>query len=156
MSLASGVGVKVRPVSWVTVSASLSVTGVTPSERSTVPSVGRPVTVTARSPAVKAASVGAAMPIEVALLFSATVSEAGVVDGSPTGRAPATVSVPENSPAVAKLAVNRKPFGMEVGSPDGSRGSISRPFTLAGSVSTVAGITCTKDDQVEPMCQARS
>ena len=118
MSLASGVGVKVRPVNCDTVSASSKVTGVTQSERSTLPSVGRPVTVTARSLVSKAASVGVVMSIGVALLFSATVSEVGVVEGWPTACAPGTVSVPENSPLVAKVSVKRKPLGIVVGFPE--------------------------------------
>lgn len=156
LSLASGVGVKVRPVNCDTVSASSKVTGVTPSERSTLPSVGRPVTVTARSLVSKAASVGVVMSIGVALLFSATVSEVGVVEGWPTACAPGTVSVPENSPLVAKVSVKRKPLGIVVGFPDELSASNSRPFTSAGRVSMVAGLTWMKEDQDEPMCQARS
>ena len=40
-----------------------------------------------------------------------------MVEGWPTACAPGTVSVPENSPLVAKVSVKRKPLGIVVGFP---------------------------------------
>jgi len=69
----------VRPVSWTAERYSPAITGVTPSARYTVPSVGSPVTITLRSASGKEESTGAAIPIVFGALPEATVSEAGVV-----------------------------------------------------------------------------
>jgi hypothetical protein len=69
-----GVGRNSRPVSCATVSVSPKVTGVMPSESSSIPFEGNAVTVTTKADEPKSVSVGAPMPIAVAALFSATVS----------------------------------------------------------------------------------
>ena len=70
----SSVGPNFRPVSCATVRVSPAETGVMPSASSIIPFDGNAVTVTTRADEPKSVSVGATMPIAVAELFSATVS----------------------------------------------------------------------------------
>ena len=72
---ALSVGRNRRPVSCVTVRTSPKEIGVTPSDSSTVPSAGKEVIVAVKEEAAKLESVGVAIPIDVAKLFSATLSE---------------------------------------------------------------------------------
>jgi len=69
------VGLNFKPVSCPTVNDWPKLTGVMPSESSTTPSEGSPVTVTVNAEEAKLESTGDAMPISVARLFSATVSD---------------------------------------------------------------------------------
>ena len=68
-------GMNFSPVSCATVNVSPTLTGVMPSASSTVPSEGSPVTVTTNADEAKLVSVGTAMAIAVAKLFSATVND---------------------------------------------------------------------------------
>ena len=68
-------GLNFSPVSCATVKVSPRVTGVMPSASTTVPSEGSAVTVTTNADEAKLVSVGAAIAIAVAKLFSATVSD---------------------------------------------------------------------------------
>ena len=70
-------GLNLNPVSCSTVKVSPKLTGVRPSASRTVQSDGRVVTVSVRAAEPKLVSTGAAMPIDVARLFSATESEVG-------------------------------------------------------------------------------
>ena len=87
-----GVGLNSSPVSWPAVRASPTVTGVTPSAKVTVPSVGRLLIVVASWDCAVPLSDGAAMPIGVAAAFSATVSVGELTIGFVPCRA-ATVPV---------------------------------------------------------------
>jgi hypothetical protein len=71
----SSVGLNFSPISCATVKASPRVTGVMPSASSTVPSEGSVVTVTTNADEAKLVSVGAAIAIAVAKLFSSKVSD---------------------------------------------------------------------------------
>jgi hypothetical protein len=68
-------GLNFNPVSFCIVKVSPAITGVTPSARRIVPLDGSAVAITVKAAEAKPVSTGAAMPIDVAKLFSETESE---------------------------------------------------------------------------------
>jgi hypothetical protein len=110
-------GLNFRPVNWVTLKVSPIVTGVMPSARSTVPSDGSAVTVAVKAEEAKLESIGAAIPIVVARLFSATVSEAELsFRGLLIGALPLLKDRDITSKAASSRSMRQRPNAAESGS----------------------------------------
>src|SRR5216684_4342468 len=103
-------------MSWVAVKAWFRATAVVPSDSSTVPSVGKTVTLMVRAEAASKLSVVAEISIAVAALLPATVSEAAVIVGAVVSiSSPVNVAIaPERSALVPLLSLTVAPFRLGV------------------------------------------